>query len=101
LFFEGGQTPLVQRIPKMKGFKRYFKHIEDWAIVNIENLEADTRVTKLVNKEVLLNCGYRKKHDKVKVLGTGEMTKALSFEGIDKFSETAQEKIEKAGGTIK
>ena len=101
MFFEGGQTPLVQRIPQLKGFKRYYKFVDDYAVVNLARLEADDRITDVVNKDNLLEFGYRKAKDKVKILGNGELTKKLSFEGMDKFSKSAQEKIEKAGGTIK
>jgi len=100
-FFEWWQTPLVQRIPKLKGFKRYYKFVDDYAVVNLSCLEADTRITKEVTKENLLEFGYRKKWDKVKILGNGELEKKLTFESIDKFSRSAIEKIEKAGGTIK
>jgi len=100
-FFEGGQTPLVQRIPKLRGFKRYYKLIDEYKVVNIGDLEKDERVTKEVNKELLTQRWYLKKPtESVKVLGTGELTKELSFENLEKYSKSAEAKIEKAGWKI-
>lgn len=100
VFFEWGQTPLVQRIPKMKGFKRYYKFVDNYAVVNLTRLEADDRIQKEVSREILLKLGYAKNKDKIKILWSGELTKKLSFVNIDSFSKSAKEKIEKAGGTI-
>jgi len=100
-FFEWGQTPLVQRIPKLRWFKRYYKFIDDYAVINLGRLEADERISKEVNKAMLLDLWYRRAKDKVKILGNGDLTKKLNFVGIDKFSKSAEEKINKAWGTIK
>ncbi len=101
VFFEWGQTPLVMRIPKLKGFKRYYKFVDDYAVINLARLEADTRITKEVNRSVLVELGYAKKKDKIKILWQGELTKKLTFVDIDSFSSSAKEKIEKAWWTIK
>lgn len=101
-FFEGGQTPLIQRMPKFKGFKRPIKLQEQFAIVNVANLENDDRVTKEVTKEILKDLGYIGKiSDKVKILGNGDLSKKLIFSGIEKFSQSAIDNITKAGGEVK
>lgn len=101
-FFEGGQTSIVQRMPKHRGFKRYYKLVNEVAVVNLASLQNDERVSTLVTKQVLVELGYiHSSAEVVKILGNGELSKALSFEGIEQFSETAKEKIEKAGGSIK
>ncbi|MDO4713139.1 MAG: 50S ribosomal protein L15 [bacterium] len=101
-FFEGGQTSVVQRMPKHRGFKRYYKLVDTIEVVNLAALEKDERITSMVNKELLVDLGYiRSNADAVKVLGNGDFSKALSFEGIELFSNSAKAKIEKAGGSIK
>lgn len=86
LRFEGGQTPLYRRLPK-RGFKNYpFKKV--YAVLNVSDLAG---YEGEVNKETLKVSGL------LKILGGGELTKALSVHA-DKFSKSAKEKIEKAGG---
>lgn len=95
-FFEGGQTSIVQRIPKAKGFKRYFKLIKDFIIVNLETLDLDHRITDgmEITKKILKDLRYIKNENcLVKILGNGTWTKKITFEGIDSFSKSAQEKI--------
>jgi large subunit ribosomal protein L15 len=100
-FFEGGQTPIVMRMPKAKGFKRYYKLVDTYEIVNLSSLEKDVRITSEITKEVLISAGYIKKISQlVKILGNGELTKPLTFTGIEKFTTSAREKIQKAGGSI-
>lgn len=100
-FFEGGQTSIVQRMPKHRGFKRYYKLLDMVQVVNLAALEHDSRVTAKVTKELLVDLGYlHSTADIVKVLGNGILTKSLSFEGIEQFSDSAKQKIEKAGGSI-
>jgi len=99
-FFEGGQTPLVQRIPKSRGFKRYYKFVDNYAVVNLGNLEKDVRVEKEVTKDLLVSRGYAKKKDMIKVLWNGDLTKNLQFSNIEKYSKSAEEKITKAGWKI-
>ncbi len=96
--FEGGQMPLARRLPK-KGFNNaQFK--TNYAIVNLSDLEAKFSDGDDVNEETLRACGLVKGVcDGVKVLGNGELTKKLSI-AVDKVSGAAQEKIEKAGGSI-
>ena len=102
-WFEGGQTPLHMRLPKLRGFKRYFKLLKWYEPVNTGALEADERIKSgdTLNKVTLTEFGYiRKPTSLVKVLGKGDLKKKLSFDSIDAVSATALEKIEKAGGGV-
>lgn len=92
--FEGGQTTLARRLPK-RGFTN-FNRVE-YAIVNVKDLnrfEDGTDVTPALLKEVGL---VRKELNGVKILGEGELTKKLNVTAA-KFSKSAKEAIEKAGG---
>jgi large subunit ribosomal protein L15 len=93
--FEGGQMPLHRRIPK-RGFTNIFK--KDYAVVNVSDLERfDNGVS--VDEAMLRQAGLVKgSHDGVKVLGDGELSKKLTVSAT-KFSKSAKEIIEKAGGT--
>ena len=95
-WFEGGQMPLIRRLPK-RGFTNIFK--KDYAIINVEILErfeSGQEVTPalLVSKGLL-----RSRSDGVKVLGTGTLTRALTVHA-HKFSQSAAAKIEAAGGKV-
>ena len=95
--FEGGQMPLTRRVPK-RGFNNHFKVV--YAIVNINELNAFEAGT-VVDYELLLDCGLIKEVKNaagLKVLGAGELNVALTVKA-DKFSASAKEAIEKAGGT--
>ena len=96
LGFEGGQTPLYKRIPK-RGFTNYTR--KEYAIVNVASLNIfEDGAT--VDFETLKAAGLLKKQlDGVKVLGCGELTKKLTVKA-NKFSATAKESIEKAGGIV-
>ncbi len=70
-FFEGGQTSIVQRMPKHRGFKRYYKLVTPVQNVNLFALQKDERITEIVTKEFLWELGYIRSADvAVKVLGT-------------------------------
>ncbi|MFH1542186.1 MAG: 50S ribosomal protein L15 [bacterium] len=84
--FEGGQTPLYRRLPK-RGFSNYYFRTR-YTVLNVEDLN---KYDGEVSKETLKLSGL------LKILGTGEITKALTVKA-DKFSKSAKEKIEKAGG---
>jgi large subunit ribosomal protein L15 len=89
--FEGGQMPLVRRVPK-RGFTNIWK--VEYAVVNLSQLaELEGDVTP----EVLVERGLVRSGRKIKVLGDGEIGKALRVVA-DKFSKSAREKIEAAGG---
>ena len=92
--FEGGQTTLARRIPK-RGFNNIFA--TKYAIVNVSDLNKFTDGT-VVDTELLVASGLVKKvYDGVKILGNGELTAKLTVKAA-KFSQSAVEKIEKAGG---
>lgn len=93
--FEGGQMPLARRIPK-RGFVNIFR--TEMAIVNVAALEKAFEAGETVTIEALVEKGLVKKVlDGVKVLGNGEITKALTVQA-NAFSESAKQKIEAAGG---
>ncbi|HVR29609.1 MAG TPA: 50S ribosomal protein L15 [Thermoanaerobaculia bacterium] len=89
--FEGGQMPLVRRVPK-RGFTNIFK--TRYATVNLSQL-AD--LGPEIDTEVLLRHGLVRRGRPVKILGDGEVTASLQVTA-DKFSRAAREKIEAAGG---
>ncbi|MCE5268022.1 MAG: 50S ribosomal protein L15 [Planctomycetaceae bacterium] len=93
--FEGGQMPLVRRIPK-RGFTN--RWAETIAIINLDSMEKYFQSGEEVSPESLRGKGLLKgSFDLVKVLGDGDLTKALKI-SAHKFSRSATEKIEKAGG---
>ena len=95
LGFEGGQMPLQRRVPK-RGFNNIFaKH---YVVINVSDLEANFDNGAVVDTEALVGLGIiNDPKDGVKVLGNGELTKSLTVQ-VAKFSKSAVEKIEKAGG---
>ena len=95
--FEGGQMPLQRRIPKLKGFKNRNKQY--YALVNVEKLAASFDAGAAVTLEILRNRGLVKKRGKVKVLGEGDIDRALTV-SAHAFSLGAVEKIKAAGGTV-
>lgn len=103
LFFEGGNVPFFRRLPRFRGNKRG---------VNISN-KVEARAINIIELEKLFNDGdtismetlkekklYNKADKSVKILGYGTLTKKFTFEGIT-LSDSAKEKVTKAGGTIK
>lgn len=98
--FEGGQMPLYRRIAH-KGFSNYpFK--KEYVCINVDLLNAKFNDGETVDKAALIAKGFisAKAASLVKVLGNGEITKKLNVV-VDKVSESAKAKIEKAGGTVK
>lgn len=94
LGFEGGQMPLYRRIPK-RGFTNIFG--KTYEIVNIDDLNS-FEAGAVVTPEILVEAGFIKQvKDGVKVLGDGTLEKNISVQA-QKFSKTAIEKIEAAGG---
>ena len=90
--FEGGQMPLYRRIPK-RGFNNVNR--VEYAVVNLDrlvDLEADSITVELLRDKGLVRKGMR-----VKVLGNGEVARALTVTA-HAFTKSAREKIEKAGG---
>ena len=94
--FEGGQTPLIKRLPYRRGFTNVFR--VEYAPVNVsqlERFEAGTEVTPELLREVGIIKSLRQP---VKVLGDGQISKALTVRA-HRFSAAAKEKIEAAGGS--
>lgn len=96
--FEGGQTPLAMRLPKLPGFRN--RNRVEYAPVNVGRLEGIYEDGETVDGESLKAKGVIK-HDcqPVKVLGDGELTKKLTVK-VDKVSASAKAKIEAAGGKV-
>ncbi|MEX1037623.1 MAG: 50S ribosomal protein L15 [Acidimicrobiia bacterium] len=94
--FEGGQTPLAMRLPKLRGFANPNK--ETYAVVNLTAF-ADFAAGSEVTPETLREKGLIRHRGQVKVLAEGELDKALTVKA-HAFSGAAREKIEKAGGTV-
>ncbi|MFT6863405.1 MAG: large subunit ribosomal protein L15 [Akkermansiaceae bacterium] len=96
--FEGGQMPLARRLPK-RGFSN-LQFRDTVAIVNVSQLEHYFEADAEVNEQTLREVGLVKGQcDKVKVLGQGEITKAMKVT-VDLASASAKVKIEKAGGSL-
>jgi large subunit ribosomal protein L15 len=93
--FEGGQLPLAQRIPKLRGFNNPFR--VEYTIVNLDTLQ--TFEGDDVSPETLRAKGLVHKHGLVKVLGRGELTRALRV-SAHAFSKTAERAITSAGGSV-
>lgn len=96
LGFEGGQMPLIRRLPK-RGFTRIFK--EEYNIVNVRSLEGKFNDNEEVTPSTLKQKGLVKKDLPIKILGSGEITKKLKVK-VAGFSKSAREKILKAGGSV-
>lgn len=95
--FEGGQMPMTRRLPK-RGFHNKFG--KEYTVINLSDLEARFEQGAEVTIEALFEVGLIKKvQDGVKVLGDGELTKALTIK-VTKVSKTAAEKITAAGGKV-
>ena len=94
--FEGGQMPLQRRLPK-RGFTNIFK--KEWVEISLAKIEANFNAGEDVTPEILHKRGLIKKakHDLV-ILGTGDISKALNI-SAHRFTKTAKDKIEKAGGS--
>jgi large subunit ribosomal protein L15 len=97
LGFEGGQMPLIRRLPK-RGFNNAAFH-RRYAVVNLSDLNAFEAGT-VVNEQLLRESNLvRGQFVGIKILGDGELKHDLNVQ-VDKISTTAREKIEKAGGTV-
>ena len=94
--FEGGQTPLIRRIPKRGFTNGAFKVV--YQVVSLESIQETFKNQKEVTIEALKIHGLVKGRKPVKVLGDGELSKPFAI-SAHKFSKSALEKIKKAGGT--
>ena len=97
LGFEGGQMPLQRRVPKLKGFTNVNR--VEWAVVNVDRLGEAFDAGMPVTPEALVDRGIVRKGLPVKVLGRGEIDRALTIRA-HAVSAAARTKIEGAGGTV-
>jgi len=95
--FEGGQMPLQRRIPKLKGFTN--PNRVAWAVVNVGSLAEAFEGGAEVTPELLRDRGMVRKGAPVKVLGEGQLDKALTVR-VHAVSASAKGKIEQAGGSV-
>ena len=96
--FEGGQMPLIRRIPK-RGFNNA-RFATVYEIVNLADIQDRFEAGEVVNAESLKARGLvHLNEDGIKILGDGDLSKKLTFE-VDKVSKSAEEKITKVGGSI-
>ncbi len=93
--FEGGQLPLAMRVPKLKGFKNPFR--VEYGVINLDAIEEFEGSE--VNPQSLRERGLVHKHGLVKVLGGGELTRAVTVKA-HAFSRSAVQAIEAAGGSV-
>lgn len=97
-YFEGGQLPLVRRLPHLRGFKNYAR--VEFEVVNVGALEEMFEAGTEVSPDSLVAAGLLKSASApVKVLGDGELTRALTVKA-NRFSATARAKITAAGGSV-
>ena len=99
-WFEGGQMPLQRRVPKV-GFTHIFK--KNYQVVNVDDLQKlseKVKETKIDASVLKKNGLVRKDSDPIKILGKGELKAKLQIEA-SAFTNSAKEKIEAVGGTIK
>lgn len=95
-WFEGGQMPLQRRLPKF-GFANI--HKKEFQVVNVEDLEKIKKKENITPDVLFENGLIRKKRVPVKLLGNGELKSKVTIK-VDAVSKTAQEKIEKQGGSV-
>jgi large subunit ribosomal protein L15 len=96
--FEGGQSPLHMRIPKLRGFKSPFK--VTYQVVNVDQLAELFPKGGKVTKDELVARGAVRKNQPVKVLGDGEISVKVQIVDVEKVSQSAKTKIEAAGGSV-
>ena len=97
LTFEGGQLPLVKRLPKLRGFNNRFKVY--YSAVNLDTLERLFEANAAVSPQSLAGVGLLDADDPIVILGRGEINKPLKVQA-HRVSESARAKIEAAGGSI-
>lgn len=96
LGFEGGQTPLHRRLPQRRGFTNLTR--KEYALVNVAALDHFDAGTEVTPDVLIANGLIKSVKDGVKILGDGEITKAITVRA-HKFSKSAEEKLKAAGGT--
>jgi large subunit ribosomal protein L15 len=93
--FEGGQLPITQRLPKLKGFRNPFR--VSYSVVNVRNLNEIEEND--ITPEVLRQKGLAHKHGLIKLLGEGEITRPVNV-SVHAVSHHAKSLIEAAGGSV-
>ncbi len=97
LTFEGGQLPIVKRLPKLRGFNNRFK--VHYQAINLDTLERLFEADAPVSPDSLAAVGLLDASDPIVILGRGEITKPLQVK-VHRVSESARTAIEAAGGSI-
>ncbi|TWP23977.1 50S ribosomal protein L15 [Apibacter muscae] len=95
--FEGGQMPLQRRLPKF-GFKNINR--KEYVGINLDTIQSlidNNKISNEITKEILVQNGLASKKDLVKILGRGELKSSITV-SVDKYTKSALEAIEKAGG---
>ena len=95
--FEGGQLPLIKRMPSKRGFTNIFRI--EYSVINLDKLELFEKGSEVDPKALVSRRVLRSLNRPVKVLGSGALSKALTVRA-NKFSRSAIEKIEAAGGKV-
>ena len=98
LAFEGGQTPLHMRIPKLRGFRSPFKIT--YQVVNVDQIAELFPKGGKITKADLVDKGAVRRNQPVKVLGDGEISVKVTIVDADRVSQSAKTKIEAAGGSV-
>ena len=93
--FEGGQLPIIKRLPRLRGFTNIFK--KEYSIVKLSMLDAFEAGSEVTVEEMLQAGIIKTKKLPVKILADGDISKAITVKA-DKFSAAAKAKIEAAGG---
>ncbi|MFO8009747.1 MAG: 50S ribosomal protein L15 [Dehalococcoidia bacterium] len=93
--FEGGQNPLVKRLPYKRGFNNIFR--TEYAEVNVGRLSVFPEGSEVTPEDLVASGIIKNLHKPVKILGVGELTSAITVRA-SKFSKTARSKIEEVGG---
>jgi len=97
--FEGGQTPLIQRMPKLRGFRN--PNRVETQVVSLAKLEENFKAGEKVTFDLLIEKKLINPNNaKIKILGDGEITKKLKIDAGILISTSAKEAVEKAGGEI-
>lgn len=95
--FEGGQTPIMRRLPKLRGFKSLNR--VDYQVVNLKDLNAFNDGDEVTPATLLERKLIRQKHVHVKVLGEGKLTKKLTLK-VHAISHSAKDQVLQAGGKV-